>query len=53
MFTNKHHTEETKRKISESMKQYHSNLTQSQKEERARKISNTYKKIYESINNIL
>lgn len=43
---NKKHTEETRKKISTSMKVYHNSLTLQQKEERALKIKETYKRLY-------
>lgn len=46
MFTKKH-TEETKSKISTSMKEYHQSLTEQQKQERRNKIKETFKRLYQ------
>lgn len=40
------HNEETKKKISQSMIEYHSKLTEQQKEERRNKIKETFKRLY-------
>lgn len=46
MFTKKHN-EETKKKISQSMIEYHRSLSEKQKEERALKIKETFKRLYQ------
>lgn len=51
MFKNKKHTEETKQRISASLKKYYASMTEEQKEERANKIRNTYKEAYQQLNN--
>lgn len=46
MFTKKHN-EETKKKISTSMKEYHQSLSEVQKQERRNKIKETFKRLYQ------
>lgn len=50
MFKDRKHTEESKQRISESLKKYHANMTEEQKQERASKIKNTYKEAYQQLN---